>query len=98
MAGDVTGGGGAAEPSPMAVVMGPLSMNTPETNQSSGAGVLTMRRTPTWKSAELVEVEAAMLLTTLTRGLEPVEAQRPTVPALNYISRKERGQSERTRE
>ena len=83
VAGDVTGGGGAAEPSPMAVVMGPLSMNTPETNQSSGAGVLTMRRTPTWKSAELVEVEALTLFMTFLSGSEPVDAQRPTVPAEN---------------
>jgi len=42
-----------------------------------------MRRTPTWKSAEFVEVDAAAFWKTFTRGLPFVEAQRPTVPAEN---------------
>lgn len=75
----------APDPEPMAVVIGPDSMYTPETYQSSGASVFTMRRTPTWKSSELVEVEAAMLFATLVRGDEPFEAQRPTVPAENWM-------------
>lgn len=83
MVGDETGGAGAAAPEPMAVVMGPFSMNTPLMYQSSGAGVLTMRSTPTWKSSEFVEVDAGMLAATLTSGSPPVEAQRPTVPAEN---------------
>lgn len=41
-------------------------------------------RTPTWKSAEFVDVEAATLSKTLTRAPPSVDAQRPTVPALNY--------------
>ncbi len=73
----------APEPEPMAVVMGPDSMYTPDTYQSSGASVFTMRRTPTWKSSELVEVEAAILFATLVNEEEPLEAQRPTVPAEN---------------
>lgn len=73
------------DPEPMAVVIGPDSMYTPDTYQSSGASVFTMRRTPTWKSSELVEVEAAMLFATLVRGEEPLEAQRPTVPAENWM-------------
>ena len=80
----VLGGAGEDAPEPIAVVIGPDSMYTPETYQSSGAGVLTMRRTPTWKSSELVEVEAAMLFATLVSGEEPFEAQRPTVPAENW--------------
>ena len=71
----------------MAVVIGPDSMYTPETYQFSGVGVLTMRRTPTWKSSELVEVDAAMFLATLVSGAEPLEAQRPTVPAENWEKR-----------
>ena len=77
------GGAGEDAPEPMAVVIGPFSMKTPETYQSSGAGVLTMRRTPTWKSAELVEVEALTLFMTFLSGSEPVDAQRPTLPAEN---------------
>jgi hypothetical protein len=42
-----------------------------------------MRRTPRCQSAELVEVEAEMLLTTFFRGELPVDAQRPTVLAEN---------------
>ncbi len=79
-------GGAGADPEPMAVVMGPFSMKTPDTYQSSGVGVLTMRRTPTWKSSELVEVDATMLLATLVRAAEPFEAQRPTVPAENWAA------------
>lgn len=81
---ELDGGAGEDAPEPMAVVIGPFSMKTPETYQSSGAGVLTMRRMPTWKSSELVEVEAAMLFATLVSGEEPFEAQRPTVPAENW--------------
>lgn len=77
-------GGVTMVPFPMAVVMGPDSMNTPEMNQSSGFGSLTMRSTPTWKSSELVEVDAATLGTTFVRGSEPVDAQRPTVCPENY--------------
>lgn len=80
---DVTGGLGAEEPLPMVVVMGPCSMYTPEMNQSSAAGVLTIRSTPTWKSAELVEVDALMFCATLVSGAEPVEAHSPTVLAEN---------------
>ena len=74
---------GEDEPEPTEVVIGPDSMYTPETYQFSGVAVLTMRRTPTWKSSELVEVEAAMLSWTLVSAAEPLEAQRPTVPAEN---------------
>lgn len=42
-----------------------------------------MRSTPTWKSSELVDVDAAMLACTFTNGSEPFEAQSPTVPAEN---------------
>lgn len=73
----------APDPEPMAVVMEPDSMYTPDKYQSSGASVFTIRRTPTWKSSELVEVEAAMLFATLVSGEEPFEAHRPTVPAEN---------------
>ena len=73
--------GGA--PVPIAVVMGPFSMKTPEKYQFSATASLTMRRTPTWKSSEFVEVAAAMFCTTFTSGFEPVDAQRPTVFALN---------------
>jgi len=66
-------------PLPIAVVIGPLSIYTPEMYQFSGAGVLTIRRTPTWKSSELVEVEAATLFATLVKGEPPVENHRPTV-------------------
>ena len=72
------------DPEPMAVVIGPDSMYTPDTYQSSGASVFTMRRTPTWKSSELVDVGAAMFCATLVSGAEPVEAHKPTVPAENY--------------
>ena len=61
------------------VVIGPLSMYTPDMYQFSGVAVLTMRSTPTWKSSELVEVEADTLSITFTSGLDPFEAQRPTV-------------------
>ena len=37
----------APDPEPIAVVMGPDSIYTPDTYQSSGASVFTMRRTPT---------------------------------------------------
>jgi hypothetical protein len=73
-----------SQPDPTAVVMGPDSMYTPLKYQSSAPGVLTMRRTPTCQSLELVEVEAAMFWTTLVNGAEPVDAQSPTVPAENY--------------
>lgn len=42
-----------------------------------------MRSTPRCQSAELVDVEAAIFATTLVSGAEPVDAQRPTVPAEN---------------
>ena len=42
-----------------------------------------MRRMPTWKSSEFVDVDAATLSTTLVSGSEPVDAHRPTVPAEN---------------
>jgi hypothetical protein len=45
-------------PDPIAVVMGPLSMYTPLTYQSSIPAWFTMRRTPTWKSAEFYMVNA----------------------------------------
>ena len=67
----------------IAVVIVPDSMYTPLTYQSSALGPLTMRRRPTCQSSELVDVGAAMLLATLTRGAEPVDAHRPTVPAEN---------------
>ena len=46
--------------------------------------MLTIRSTPTWKSSEFVDVGAATFCTTLTSGDEPVDAQRPTVPAVNW--------------
>ena len=52
--------------------------------QSSGVASLTIRSTPTWKSSELVEVEAARLDATFTSGSPPCEAQSPTVLPLNY--------------
>ena len=44
-------------PLPIVVVIGPLSIYTPDMYQFSGVAVFTMRSTPTWKSSELVEVE-----------------------------------------
>ena len=44
---------------------------------------MTMRKTPTCQSSELVDVDAAMLLKTLVNGAEPSENQRPTVLAEN---------------
>lgn len=73
-------------PVPTLVVIGPLSMYTPLIYQSSGAPPLTMRNTPTWKSSELVDVEAEILSTTLVSAEEPVDAQSPTVLALNYAN------------
>ena len=71
-------------PLPIEVVMGPLSMYTPDMYQFSGVAVLTIRSTPTWKSSEFVEVDAATLFITFVRGAEPFDAQRPTVLAENY--------------
>lgn len=66
-------------PLPTLVVMGPLSIYTPEMYQSSVSGPLTSRSTPTWKSSELVDVDAATFWATFVRGAEPVEAHSPTV-------------------
>ena len=44
--------GVVVEPEPIAVVIGPDSMYTPLTYQSSTPAWFTMRNTPTWKSAE----------------------------------------------
>ena len=70
-------------PFPMLVVMGPLSMYTPEKYQSSGLGLLTILKTPRCQSSELVDVDAGTFCTTLTKGSEPCEAHKPTVPAVN---------------
>lgn len=40
------------DPEPIAVVIGPDSMYTPLTYQSSTPAWFMMRKTPTWKSAE----------------------------------------------
>lgn len=56
---------------------------TPEKNQSSVPGALTILKTPRCQSAELVDVEAATFWTTFLSGSDPVEAQSPTVPAEN---------------
>lgn len=42
-----------------------------------------MRRMPTWKSSEFVDVDAATFCATFVSGAEPVDAHRPTVPAEN---------------
>lgn len=83
MATEVVPTGPVPVPLPMLVVMGPLSMYTPLTYQSSGGFRLTIRRTPTWKSAEFVDVLADKFWTTLVNGADPVDAQRPTVLELN---------------
>lgn len=49
---DVTGVVVEPDPDPIAVVMGPDSMYTPLTYQSSIPAWFTMRKTPTWKSSE----------------------------------------------
>ena len=71
-------------PLPTEVVIGPLSMYTPDMYQFSGVAEFTMRSTPTWKSSELVDVDAGTLFITLVRGAEPFDAQRPTVFAENF--------------
>jgi len=73
-------------PDPIAVVMVPDSMYTPEKYQSSVSAVSTMRRTPKCQSSEFVDVEAAMFEATLTSGLAPVDAHSPTVPPLKSMS------------
>lgn len=70
-------------PLPTEVVIGPFSTYTPLKYQSSGVWLVTIRRTPKCQSAELVDGEAAMFWTTLVRGAESVEAQRPTVDEEN---------------
>lgn len=71
-------------PLPTLVVIGPLSIYTPEKYQDSGAAVLTILRTPRCQSAELVLVDAGTLFTTLVKGADPVDAHNPTVPAENW--------------
>lgn len=47
-------------PDPIDVVMGALSIYTPEKYQCSMSSPFSIRSTPTWKSALFVEVDAAM--------------------------------------
>lgn len=75
--------GEVTAPFPMLVVIGPLSMYTPEKYQSSVVEPLVRRRNPRCQSSLLVDVDAGMFWTTFTSGEEPVDAQRPTVLALN---------------
>ena len=74
-------------PLPIEVVIGPFSMYTPDMYQFSGVAEFTMRSTPTWKSSELVDVDAATLFITFVSGAEPFDAQRPTVFAENCNTR-----------